>query len=241
MKSTAIAALCVGLAVSGCATSYSITPMPGDGQTVRYVSGRPTIYAEGAHSAVQVTALDPNEKGRLVYSVAVQNRSEESDNIGVEDVSLTAAGAPVRVFTVPELERMAKNDATTAAVLIALAGGVSAAAAAQSPTSTSTTTTPYGTYRTETTNRALQSLQVAAVSAGTAASLRDVSSGLDATLNDLGANVLQTTTVDPGDSFGGQIIGDRVEIPKGAPLNTELTIRFAGDEYRVSFGIAIQQ
>jgi hypothetical protein len=68
-----------------------------------------------------------------------------------------------------------------------------------------------------------------------------VAAGLDATLQNLGANVLQTTTIDPGASFGGQVIGDRVAVPSDGELDTSLLIQFAGDSYRVRFGIGKTQ
>lgn len=238
---TIAAVAAASMAVSACAVSYQITPHAGTGQTVRYLQGQPTIVADGARSSIQVALLPPNEKSRLLYSVAAYNRGEEPVTFGVENIALEADGVPVRIFTVPELERMAKNDAATAAVLIALAGGVSAAAAAQSPTSTSTLYTPSGIYRSETTNRALQSLATSASVAQTSNSLNNVSSALDATLANLGQNMLQTTTVDPDSSFGGQVVGDRVKVPGEGELSTTLRINFAGDEYVVNFGISTVQ
>lgn len=242
MKKLAIVAVAAAsMTASACATSYTMTPHPTDGQTVRYVQGRATIFAEGTNGAVQVTALGPNEKGRLLYSVAAQNRSQEVHNFGTENVSLSANGAPVRVFSYNELERMAKNDATTAMVLMALAGGVAAASAYSGPTSTSTTHTPYGTYHTSTTNYAAQAVAASAATAATAVQMRQISDNLDGTLANLGMNVLQTTTIDPDDAFGGQVIADRVAIPKAGELGTTLTVRFAGEEYVVNFGISQQK
>lgn len=238
MRFTAITAASAALLLSACATSYQITPHATSGQTVRYFQGQPTIVTNGEHGSLQVALLPPNEKGRLLYSVAAYNDSDEPATLGVENMTLTAAGESVRIFTVPELERMAKNDATTAAVLVALAGGVAAAAAAQSPTSTSTLYTPRGVYRTETTNRALQSLAVTASAAQTSTSIANIGSALDATLANLGQNVLQTTTIDPNSSFGGQVVGDRVSIPGDGVLETTLRVTFAGEEYEVNFGIS---
>lgn len=242
MKKLAIvASVAASMIVSACATSYTMTPHPTAGQSVRYVQGRATIFAEGTNGAVQVTALGPNEKGRLIYSVAAQNRSAEPHNFGSENVTLSANGAPVRVFSYNDLERMAKNEATTLLVLTALAGGAAAAAAYSGPTSTSTTYTPYGTYRTETTNRAAQAVAASAATASSAIQMRQISDNLDDTLANLGMNVLQTTTIDPEDDFGGQVIADRVSIPKAGELGTSLTVTFAGEDYVVNFGISQQK
>lgn len=238
MKFQIALAVAASLTVSACAaTTYTMTPHPQDGQSVRYVQGRPTIFAEGRNGAIQVTPMDPNEKGRLIYSVAALNRSQEAVNFGAENIDLAANGVDVRVFTVPELERMAKNDATKAMIAMALVGGVAAAAAASGPTSTSTTTTPWGTYHTTTTNHAVQAASAAAVTASTAASMNAVSQSLDATLDHLGSQVLQTTTIDPEMSYGGQVIGDRVELPANVETLTTIKVSFAGEDYVVNFGI----
>lgn len=218
-----------------------MTPQPSAGQAVRYVAGRPTIFADGQNGSIQVTPHDPNEKGRLTYSVAALNQSQTPVNFGVENLTLSADGMPVRIFTVPELERMAKNDAAMAAVALAVVGGVAAAAAASGPTSTSTYTTPRGTYTYQHTNHLAQSLAVASVTAGTTASIASVGATLDATLAQMGAQNLQTTTIDPGESYGGMVVGDRVTIPDDGPLNTSLRINFAGEDYVVNFAISTQQ
>lgn len=241
MKFRIVAAVFGASTLSACASSYVMTPYPTEGQTVRYLQGQPTIYAEGQNSSIQVTPLAPNEKSRLLFSVAVLNRSDVQQNFGVENIDLEADGAEVRVFTVPELERMAKNDATISMVAIALAGGASAYAASAGPTSTTTVVGPSGVYRAETTNRALQSLATTAAAANTAQNMNIVAASLDATLQNLGANVLQTTTIDSGSSFGGQVVGDRVSVPSEGELDTSLLIQFAGDSYRVRFGIGKTQ
>lgn len=241
MKFQLAAALCAAMTVSACATSYTATPMPTAGQTVRYVQGRATTFADGQNGAVQVTPFGPNEKGRLVFAVAAYNDGTAAVNFGAEDVSLSAEGAAVRIFTHAELERMAKNDATTALVVAALAGGVAAAAASSGSTYRSTTHTPYGTYSTVATNTAVQAIASSAAIATTAATMNNIGSNLDNTLINLSETVLQTTTIDPNHSFGGQVVSDRVKIESDNPLSTLLTVRFNGEVYDFAFDISAQQ
>lgn len=241
MKVQISAALCAAMTVAACATSYTATPVPTAGQTVRYVQGRATTFAEGRSGAVQVTPFGPNEKGRLVFAVAAYNDGLTPVNFGSEDMSLSAGGASVRIFTHAELERMAKNDATTALVVAALAGGVAAAAASSGPTYRSTTYTPYGTYSTVATNAAAQAIASSAAIATTAATMNNIGSNLDNTLISLSETVLQTTTIDPEHSFGGQVISDRVKIDADNPLSTLLTVRFNGEVYDFAFDISAQQ
>ena len=190
---------------------------------------------------MQVTPLGIGDKGRLLYSVAIYNRGSEPINFGVENVSVLAAGTPVRVFTYAELERMAKNDATTALVITALAGGVAAYSAAQSPTYHTTTTTPFGTYTTTATNYAAQAVAVAATSAATTAQMNNIGANLDNTLSTLGHNVLQTTTVDPDSSYGGQIIADRVQMPDSGTLPTTFIVEVSGERFSFDFDITEQR
>lgn len=232
------AAVCTAAMLSACATTYTATPRPGPGQSVRYVQGVASTLAEGRNLSVQVTPHGLGDKDRLVYSVAVYNRGEEPFNFGVENVSVQAAGAPVRVFTYAELERMAKNDATTALVLTALAGGVAAAAAASGPTYRSTTTTPYGTYTTTATNYAAQAVAASVASASTAAQMNNISANLDNTLISLGGSVLQTTTIDPDNSYGGQVIADRVTVPDAGVLPTNFLVEVNGERFDFAFDIS---
>lgn len=238
MRNHLVAVLCAAISVSACATSYVSTPRPTAGQTVRYVQGIPTTLAEGRSVAIQVTPFGPNEKGRLVYAVAIYNRSATTFNFGAENTRLLAAGEPVRVFTYAELERMAKNDATTALVLTALAGGAAAASAYSSPTSRSTTYTPYGTYNTVTTNYAQQAVVASAATASAAVQMNNISQNLDNTLMALSGSVLQTTTVDPDSSTGGQVIGDRVSIPSEGVLLTNFIVEVNGETFDFAFDIS---
>lgn len=234
------AATAVAATLAACATTYTATPRPSEGQTVRYVQGVATILEDGRIASVQVTPLGINEKGRLVFAVAVYNSGEKPFNFGVENVRLEAAGAPVRVFTYAELERMAKNDATTALVLTALAGGVAAAAAYSGPTSQSTTTSPWGTIQTTTTNYAAQAVAASAATATSAATMGAISENLDFTLVNLSNSILQTTTVDPDASYGGQVVGDRVEVPDTG-LPTVFIVEVEGERFDFAFDFTKDQ
>lgn len=240
MKNVALVVASASL-LAACASTYSHTPVPLQGQTVRYLQGQPTTLSEGRNSTLQVTPLGYNDAGRLAYALAVYNKSSVQSNFGVENVSATALGAPVRIFTYAELERQAKNQATWAAVAVALSGASAAYAASSGPTSTSTTYTPYGTYRTETTNRALQSAMVGAAAAGTAVSMREISQNLDNTLITLQNNVIQTTTVDPWSSYGGKIITDRVRQPTTTAVQAGLIVNWNGEIHEFQWNITKDQ
>lgn len=230
--------MCATLAVSACATSYSVKPVAAEGQTIRYVSGQATTFAEGRKGSVQVTPLGVNEKGRLVFGVAAFNNGAEATTLGVENMTATAGGAPLRIFTHAELERMAKNDATIAMVATALAGAASAYAATQGPTYTSTYSTPRGVYRYQSTDYVAQAALAGAAVAGAAVTMKQINDTLDGTLAALQGQILQTTTVDPETSFGGQVITDRVAIPSEGVLDALLTVAFNSEVYQFRWDVS---
>jgi hypothetical protein len=230
MRLQVIAAItAASMAVSACATSYTMAPKASADQTIRYVQGQATTYSDMAHGSVQITPIGVNEQGRLVFGVAAFNETDKASNFGIENVVAGADGAPLRIFTHAEMERQAKNAATAALILTAIAGGAAAYAASQNATSTSTYTTPRGTYTYRHYSPAQAQLGVALATAGTAASAKGIADTLDATLTGLSATVLQTTTIDPDEAFGGQVTTDRVKIPAERSLDAMLSVSWNGD------------
>lgn len=238
MKSNFAVAVCAAATLSACATSYDVKPLAGEGQTIRYVQGQATTFAQGKNGSLQVTPLGVNEKGRLVFGVAAFNSASVASNFGIENVSAQANGAPLRIFSQAELERMAKNDATIALVAAALVGGAAAAAAANSPTYSSTYSTPRGIYRYEATDRVAQAVAIGAATAATAVTMKEINDNLDGTLMALQNQVLQTTTLDPDTSFGGQVITDRVAIPTEGSLAALMTVNWNDDVYQFRWDVS---
>lgn len=133
---------------------------------------------------------------------------------------------------------MAKNDATIAMVATALASAASAYAATQGPTYTSTYSTPRGVYRYQATDHVAQAALAGAAVVGTALTMKQINDNLDGTLQALQGQVLQTTTVDPETTFGGQVITDRVAIPAEGALDALLTVSFNNDVYQFRWDVS---
>lgn len=241
MRFQVAAAVCAAVAVSACAVTYDVRPVPGEGQSIRYLRGQATTFAQGQNGSIQVTPMGVNDKGRLVFGVAAFNGAEEATNFGVENMTAQAGGEPLRIFTAQELERMARNDAMIAAVIVAAAGAASAYAATSGPTYSSTMTTPRGVYTYQATDKAAQAIAAAAATATTAITLREINDNLDDTLISLQNNVLQTTTIDPATSFGGQVITDRVAIPSEGSLDALLRIEWNADVYEFRWDVSKAQ
>ena len=239
ITSVAVAA-CV--AMSACATSYTMTPEVAAGQEVRYVQGAATTYSNLANGAIQVTPVGVNDQGRMVFSVAAFNGTETAQNFGIENVTAMADGQPVRVFTKAEMERQAKNAATAALVVAALAGATSAYAANQNAYSTSTMTTPTGrVYSYRSYNPLAAQIGSTAATAGTVATAAGIAKTLDGTLIGLGQTVLQTTTIDPDGAYGGQVTTDRVKVPSSGSLDAMLAVQWNGETHMFNWAVTKQQ
>lgn len=77
---------------------------------VRYLKGVPTIDLQQQRGAVQLRSLG-FYNNRPMYAIAFYNAGPEPVNIGLEDIRASKDGEPLRVFSVQELERQAKQKA----------------------------------------------------------------------------------------------------------------------------------
>lgn len=234
MYSTRVIALVAATStvLAGCAApTYQLKPVTIPGQEIRYVQGQATTYQNGSQGSIQVTPQGVTNGGRLSFGVAAYNAGKEAENFGIENLSLWVNGAPVHVFTYPEMERQAKNAANAAMIASILVGAVAVAAAANAQ-STSTYQTPRGTYRYTYQNSATQGLLAGVAAAGTVATVKSIGDGLDATLTNMSGTILQTTTIDPEEYYGGRAESDRVALPEsGATLDAMLKVRFNDEDY----------
>lgn len=231
------------MVLSACATTYGFSPHAEPSQTVRYSKGVPVIRSEGAKSVVQVSPLGiQQQNGRLTLAVVAYNTSEQSSEFGYENISLSdGVGQTVRLFDHSRLEREAKNAATWAAVGVALGGAAQAYNANQNAytTTTATATGPRGTttYRAQTYNPATAQALTALAAAETTVGMVAISNSLDRTLESLDGSILQTSTIDPGQSYGGHVVGDRMKLP-GGTADFVLTVRYNEDVHTFRFTIA---
>jgi hypothetical protein len=202
MKSIVTIASAVGLTVSTAAygaKTVELVPVPTADQTVRYEQGIPTIE----NVSVRVLPVRELDHGSIQFKVAVFNSGEQPYNFGTENVRVSDNGEAVQVFTREELEHKAKNRAMWSQIGYAMLAG--AAAAAQNNNVYATTYTPHGVYHTTIYRPGLSDGQLATVAAGGGAiALSQI--GLQKTLEQIGNETLQTTTVDPNSGYGGTIV-----------------------------------
>ncbi|GEO01854.1 hypothetical protein NSE01_36860 [Novosphingobium sediminis] len=207
-------------------------------ETVRYLQGVPTLDLHKARGAVQISPL-PLDHGSMAFSVAVWNEGDAAVTIDVTNFAATSAGKDVGVFTVKELIGKAKNRAMWGQIGLAMAGGLAAAAAAsQRDTYRGTLHTPYGSYYSSySAPSAFGQVQAMAITAGTGVGIAAIQSRLDETRAALGNDVVQLSTVDPMQSYGGKIVLHKIKDAK-LPQRVDLTVTWNGETYPFAFRLA---
>ena len=230
-----IAAALATMTVSTAANAKPLTlqPVQGENQSVRFDRGVPTVETDLPNSAVKVIPLRELDHGSYQFMIAVVNKNlNQSGNFGIENITITRQnGERVRVFSREELEKRAKSRAMWSQIGMAMLAG--AAAAAQTNNTTIRSYTPYGTYTTVVHRPGLSGGQVATLGVG-AAGIALTQVRLEKTLETLGNEILQTTTVDPDGSYGGRvIIGKMAKLKPGE--NIGIDVEFNGEHHLLAF------
>ncbi len=214
---------------------FLLQPVPVGMETVRFQQGVPTIDLQKPDGVVQLTPL-PMDHGSLAFSVAVYNDGKLPANVDVTSFDVSAGQQKIAVLSREQLESKAKNRAMWASIAVAAAGGIAAAAAAnQRDTYTHTLYTPRATYR-SVYSAPSQAGQVAAAAsiAGAGVGIAAIQSQLDQTRQALGDSTVQMTTVDPGDSYAGRIVLEKIK-SKVLPLRVAITVNWNGRAYSFAF------
>jgi hypothetical protein len=211
-----------------------IKPSADPNQVVRFNQGIPEIEEDlpGQQAAVRVIPLPGLDHGSLAFKVAVYNKSTQTMNVGVENMTFTYGSTKLPVFTKAQVESKAKKRAMWSQIGYAMLAG--AAAAAQNNNTTITTYTPSGRiYRTVIERPGLSDGQVAAVAAGGGAiALSQI--GLNKTLEMLNDEYVQTTTLDPESGYGGRIICSKLKNAKAGQF-VALAIEVNGERHLFKF------
>jgi hypothetical protein len=206
---TLSAAIALSVASPAYAGDYLAKPIAGAADVLTYDKGVPILTRETASAIITVLSVEAYY-GRPSFVVEVFNKGAAPFNFGTENILADVAGAkkPMVVYTRKELEAQAQNRAAWAAV-----GAALVAASAGYSSYSSTTHTPYGSYRTRGSYYNSFAAQMQAQRAGEA-----ISAGLGERIADAKANSLQTTTVQPGEGYGGRIVLSKPSAKFPAPL-----------------------
>ena len=240
-----IAVSAAALCLAGCATSYSVTPIASSSQQVSYDRGAAMVMSKKDHGAVRVAPTSTAFQGQMSLGVVAFNDGQTPANLGTENVHVfTANGTPVPVLTYEELAKRAKRAAAWATFAVALSGAANAYAASQ-PTTVNSYGSVYGsrggyaTYSSTSTvyNPANAALANSINQANTTRSLNQINATLESTLNGLGNSVLRTTTVQPGQAFGGNVILDTPKFAKGEEQALRVVVDFNGEAHEFRFSV----
>lgn len=215
-----------------------IQPVQMAEESIRYNHGVPTVDQASTGGSVQVRPA-PVDHGSLAFNVAVFNDSRQSANLDVTNFTLTSEGVTVAALTVDALEKKAKSRAAWSQVGLALVGGIGAAAAAsQRDTYRSSLYTRHGSYHSYYSAPSVAGqIQATAIAAGTGVGIAAIQSRLDQKLDELGNDVIQMTTVSPGESYAGLIVFEKVKLP-ALPARVTMTVNWNGIGYPFTFQIA---
>jgi len=205
-------------------------------ETVRYYKGKPTLDLHQRFGSVQVSPFTI-DKGALVFTVAVFNRSGAPVNVGIENVSAAIDGAPYKVMTVEELIKKAQDKARWQRIGLAFLGGLAAYSASQPTTYHGIYATPYGTssfYGSVSNPYAAYNSMV--IGAQTGLAMSAVQDQLDRTTDALGDNVMQLTTIDPGSSYAGKVVLAKLRDTQ-LPKRVRLAVSLNGETYPFEFQV----
>lgn len=242
MKHIVAAATAVSLAIAPSAASakpkFEVQPVQIGNETVRYEQGVATVELFNKEGSVQIQPM-PIDHGSLVFWVGVYNAGRQASHIDITNFSVQAGGQPLAVFSRTELEKKAKNRAMWTQIGLAALGGLAAAgAASQRDHYRSTLYTPRGTYRAYySAPSTAGQIQAAAITAGTGYAIYSVQQQLDATRRDLADTVVQLSTVDPNDSYGGKIVLAKIK-DKKLPKDVTIMLDWNGEKYPFAFRLA---
>jgi hypothetical protein len=181
----------------------------------------------------------PLDHGGLSFSIAVLNDGSQPTNIDIDAFRLTADAQVLTVFSKNKLVKKAQSRAMWTQIGVAALGGVAAGVAANKrDTYRSTLYTPRGTYRAVYGAPSVAGqFQAAAIGAGTGLVIAGVQNRLDQTRTALGNNIVQLTTVDPGEGYAGQIIVEKIKAPK-YPQRVDIVVRWNDEDYPFAFQAA---
>jgi hypothetical protein len=223
-------------------------PIAGGSQTITYERGVTTTASVLSNGGVRVTPRAITNPGtslpadQLVIAVAAVNTSTGATTLGDENISATTPrGTPVHVWSQAELVHNARRHAAVQTAAIVLAAGAAAAAPPTTYNTTGTVWTPRGlgtfNYSTTVYDPARAAATSAAAGAAAGYGIAQVNSALNQTIASIGTANLLTTTVQPGEAFGGLVFVDKPQFADSEPNELTIDVQFAGQQHEFRFAV----
>jgi len=216
----------------------AVQPVQIGQETVRYLKGRPTLDLERNYGVIELSP-DSVDHGSLVMTIAIYNDGNAPVNFGIENLRAELNGSALPVLTAEQLMKRAENRALWSQIGMAFLGAAAAAAAANNRyTYSSTTYSRFGSFHTYGRFSDPNSLQNSMlIGAATGYGIREIQDQLDRTRDAIGDNVIQLTTVDPGESYAGKIVLEKFNMTK-LPAHVRVIATMNGEDYPLEFQIA---
>ena len=240
---TFAATFVASVAVQATAAPAMLYPVQSGAETIRFQKGVPTLNLETQSGSMQITPL-PFDHGHVTVGIAVYNKGSRPANFGIENITATIDGRPVAVLSSSELQKRAKSRAMWSQIGIAVLAGAAAGIASQAYTTNSYSgyaRTPHGTYSWASSYRdnSLGVLGATAAVAGGTAGIVGIQNRLDYTLANLAEEIIQTTTVDPDASYGGQVVVEKDPKAK-MPYDVRISMSLNGTDYPFVFRVTAE-
>ncbi len=242
--------ICAGALVAATpsfAVKYTLDLKPAEQQTSRMLRGIETIESKKERSALMIWESRGPTEPRAVFKILVQNFGDRPFNFGPENVRLRLAdGSFVNMVTYRQMaaaeEKRAKNKRMWAGVAAGLRGLAASQAGDYDGTAfVNTSRGGSATIMYSGTDNAASSRAIADADAQTQRDRAMLDAQLAERLMGL-EQVVQTTTVDPGMEFGGQIhfSGPKSmeQVKEPYPVTLEIKI---GDEVHLISGTLQRQ
>ncbi len=244
-----IASLSALVILSGCSAPHlEIADRAKAGAT--YTEGAAKLESRGKNGVEVVVTTLPNkipsgQPGCVIVSVV--NFSRTPFNFDTDNITISHAGKPLRIFTYEQLRQKEETRAT----MLAVASGLNAAGQsmrANTPTTTygsgnyyGSTQSSYGSgyrpvsysgsyYGSSTTyNPAQAAAANAAIDANTSAQMSDIAATRDANIDSL-SNVIRKTTVKPGNFYSGLAMF-KIPYPGSSLKEIEVVVETLGEKH----------
>lgn len=207
---------------SGCATvepEYRMIPTGDHNVGVRFSRGNAAMVSNGQAGAVMLLPVRYNATSKMFFAVAAFNTSGQPINFGTEDVRiLLEDGQRLYVQNFNYLRHQERIKAQRDLNAAWIDAGVEGYLAYLNTEGLQERTRHQIAYRTAAGAYAVDSATI--------------ESRLRRAISTWGRNVLQTTTIDSGATFGGYVYADQLPIPEGTHRQIVVEVNFAGAPHR---------
>jgi hypothetical protein len=187
---------------------------------VRYNRGAPVLISVMPHGIVQVAPIKSRIDGRLQLSVVAYNSGPSAANLGYENIRIsTPDGSFLELYSYDHLKHEANKRATISRIGLVLSAAVNGYATGRE-SGYSPTAAAIDRRTNEDDEQAWE---------------QRIQDKLDTTMEHLDGDVLQTTTIDPGEVAGGEVVAAKPKFNNGLSLRYDMTVSFNGEVHLISF------